>query len=138
MIIVSDFIEVGGNLVKRGLKYAETHEWIDLSSSPATVGISDFAQRSLREVVFVDLPKIGQQVKRGAPLCSLESIKAVAEVYSPVDGVVIGVNPGLEASPELVNSDPYGRGWLVKLEVKGGTESLLDAEGYAETLKKQV
>ncbi|MDI9643664.1 MAG: glycine cleavage system protein GcvH [Candidatus Verstraetearchaeota archaeon] len=135
---MSGFIDVGGNKVKLGLKYAETHEWIDLSSSPATVGISDFAQRSLREVVYVDLPKVGQSVKKGTPLCTLESIKAVAEVYSPVDGVVASVNTELEASPELVNNEPYGRGWLVKLYVKGGTEGLLAAEGYAEALKKQT
>ncbi|MDH7555352.1 MAG: glycine cleavage system protein GcvH [Candidatus Methanosuratincola sp.] len=135
---MSDFIDVSGNLVKKGLKYAKTHEWIDLSSSPSKVGISDFAQRSLHDVVYADLPKVGQAVKRGLPLCTLESIKAVAEVYSPVDGMVVEVNSELESKPELVNKDPYGNGWLVKLQVTGGTDGLLGAEEYSDLVRKQL
>jgi len=135
---MSDFIDIAGNLVKKGLKYAKTHEWIDLSSSPSVVGVSDFAQRSLHDVVYADLPKIGQKVKRGSTLCTLESIKAVAEVYSPADGVVVEVNSELESKPELVNKDPYGTGWLVKLQVTGGTEGLLGAEEYSELVRKQI
>ncbi|MEJ5292955.1 MAG: glycine cleavage system protein GcvH [Candidatus Methanosuratincola sp.] len=135
---MSDFIDIAGNLVKKGLKYAKTHEWIDLSSSPSVVGVSDFAQRSLHDVVYADLPKIGQKVKRGSTLCTLESIKAVAEVYSPADGVVVEVNSELESKPELVNKDPYGTGWLVKLQVTGGTEGLLGAEEYSDLVRKQI
>ncbi|MDI9609123.1 MAG: glycine cleavage system protein GcvH [Candidatus Verstraetearchaeota archaeon] len=135
---MSDFIDVGGNLIKKGLKYAKTHEWIDLSSSPSKVGISDFAQRSLHDVVYADLPKVGQAVKRGLTLCTLESIKAVAEVYSPVDGVVTEVNSELESNPELINKDPYGNGWLVKLKVTGGMEGLIGAEDYSELVRKQL
>lgn len=125
-------------MVMKGLRYASTHEWIDPSASPATVGISDFAQRSLHDVVYADLPKVGQAVKQGVTLCTLESIKAVAEVYSPVDGIVVEVNSELETAPELINKDPYGKGWLVKLELKGGLEKLLNAEEYAELVRKQL
>ncbi|MBC7127254.1 MAG: glycine cleavage system protein GcvH [Candidatus Methanosuratincola petrocarbonis] len=135
---MSDFIDVAGNLVKKDLKYAKTHEWIDLSTTPSKVGISDFAQRSLHDVVYADLPKVGQAVKRGLALCTLESIKAVAEVYSPVDGIVVEVNSELESKPELVNKDPYGSGWLVKLQVTGGTEGLLAAEEYSDLVRKQL
>ncbi|MBC7120456.1 MAG: glycine cleavage system protein GcvH [Candidatus Methanosuratus sp.] len=135
---MSEFIDVSGNLVKKGIRYAKTHEWIDLSVSPSRVGISDFAQRSLHDVVYADLPKVGHTVKRGVALCTLESIKAVAEVYSPVDGVVVEVNSELEGAPELVNKDPYGRGWLVKLQVMGGTDDLLEAEEYSELVRQQL
>jgi glycine cleavage system H protein len=135
---MSNSIDAGGNSIRLGLKYAATHEWIDLSSSPPTVGISDFAQKSLHDVVFVELPKVGQALKKGAPMCTLESIKAVAEAYAPVDGTVAEVNSALESNPELVNKDPYGKGWLIRVEVNGDVSSLLSPEAYAEAVKKQL
>jgi len=135
---MSDFIDVSGNTVKTGLRYAQTHEWIDLSQSPSPAGISDFAQKSLHDLVFVELPKVGQALKKGTTMCTLESIKAVAEVYAPVDGIVAEVNKELESAPELINKDPYGQGWLLKIDVKGGAEPLLTPEAYAEAVKKQI
>jgi glycine cleavage system H protein len=124
-----------GSSVKTGLLYGKTHEWIDLSESPAKVGISDYAQKNLHDVVYVELPKVGQSVTKGSTFCTLESVKAVAEVYAPVDGTVIAVNEKLDEKPDLVNKDPYGEGWLVRLEVKAGNSTLLSPEGYAAFLK---
>jgi glycine cleavage system H protein len=129
-------IDVGKNLVKRGLLYTKTHEWVDPSDSPSQVGISDYAQRSLHDVVYVELPKVGAAVKKGSTMCTLESIKAVAEVYAPLDGVIVAVNEELGNSPELVNKDPYGKGWLVKFDAKVSHEGLLTADEYAEYVKR--
>ncbi len=135
---MSNSIDACGSSIKLGLKYAATHEWIDLTASPPKVGISDFAQKSLHDVVFVELPKVGQVLKKGTTMCTLESIKAVAEAYAPTDGTVIEVNKALESNPELVNKDPYGEGWLVKVDVKGDASSLLPPEAYANLIKKQL
>lgn len=128
--------DAGNSLVKKGLLYTKTHEWVDPSSSPLLVGISDYAQKSLHDVVYVELPKVGSPAKRGSAMCTLESIKAVAEVYSPLDGVVAAVNEELGNSPELVNKDPYGKGWLVKLDAKVPDQGLLTSEEYAEYVKR--
>jgi glycine cleavage system H protein len=129
-------IAVKGSIVKAGLLYSKTHEWIDLNKSPHPVGISDYAQRSLHDLVYVELPKAGQFVKSGSLLCTLESVKAVADTFAPVDGIVVQINEALNEKPELVNNDPYGEGWLVMLEAKGGNEGLLKPEEYSEFLKK--
>lgn len=97
------------------LRFSKDHEWI---SSDGTIGISDFAQKELGDVVFVELPKISKEVEKGKELAVLESVKSVSSVYSPVDGVIKEVNNDLIQSPELVNQDPYGRGWIVKIELK--------------------
>ena len=128
-------IVVGSSVIKTGLYYAKTHEWINLDESPSTVGISDYAQKTLHDLVYAELPKVGQLIKMGTTLCTLESIKAVAEVYAPVDGVVKEINTDLSDRPELINKDPYGAGWLVKLEVKGENSLLLKPEQYAEIVK---
>jgi glycine cleavage system H protein len=128
-------IVVGSSVIKTGLCYAKTHEWINLDESPSTVGISDYAQKTLHDLVYAELPKVGQLIKMGTTLCTLESIKAVAEVYAPVDGVVKEINTDLSDRPELINKDPYGAGWLVKLEVKGENSLLLKPEQYAEIVK---
>jgi len=128
-------IDVGGNAIRRGLGYAPTHEWINISERPSPVGVSDYAQKMLHDLVYVDLPKVGQPLKKGQTLCTLESIKAVAEAYSPVDGTVVEVNRALEENPELINKDPYGEGWIAKIEVSN-SEGLLTPEAYAEVVKK--
>jgi glycine cleavage system H protein len=133
---MAESTEAGKNLVKKGLLYTKTHEWVDPSGSPLVVGISDYAQRSLHDVVYVELPKVGAEVKKGSTMCTLESIKAVAEAYSPLDGVVAAVNEELGNSPELVNKDPYGKGWLAKVDAKTPPEGLLSAEEYAEYVKR--
>ena len=98
------------------LKYTKEHEWINLQGDTATVGITHFAQAELGDLVFVDLPDAGKEVKQGDTLCVVESTKAASDVYAPIDGRVTEVNEALKNNPELVNQDPYARGWLVKLD----------------------
>lgn len=130
-----EFIDVEGNLIKRGLSYAKTHEWITPNETPATLGISDYAQRRLHDVVYVEMPKAGARLSRGSVLCTLESVKAVAETYSPVDGIIVQVNELLNEKPELVNKDPYGQGWLVKIEAQSWSGDMLTPERYSALIK---
>jgi glycine cleavage system H protein len=111
------------------LRYATSHEWL---RADGTVGITDHAQHELTDVVFVDLPSIGKEVKAGEVACVVESVKAASDIYAPVSGKVVEVNTAVSANPALVNTDPYGQGWLFKLEVAnpGERESLKDAAGY--------
>ena len=119
-------------LVPEDLFYSEEHEWLRLDDDVAIVGITDFAQDQLGDIVYVDLPEVGSTVEVGSVVGELESTKSVSDVYSPVSGEVIAVNPELEGSEELINSDPYGEGWLFKVRVGDGdpTEGLLSAEQY--------
>lgn len=114
------------------LRYCPSHEWIRLEGDIATVGISDHAQEELTDVVFVELPAVGRVVDAGDPTAVVESVKAASDIYAPVSGEVVEVNPDVEADPSLVNSDPYGKGWIFKLKVKNAAEasSLMDAAGY--------
>ncbi len=113
------------------LRYAKTHEWVKLEGTRATVGITDHAQAELTDIVFVDLPAAGKVVAAGASVLSLESVKTVSEVYAPGPGKVVDVNAELKAHPELVNREPYGRGWLYRLELSGPLSTeLMDADGY--------
>jgi len=132
---MSDFIKVEDSLIKTGLSYVKTHEWINLNETPSTMGISDYAQKKLHDVVYVELPKVGARVSKGAPLCALESVKAIAEAHSPVEGVVIQVNELLNERPELINKDPYGQGWLVRIEVLEKGE-LLTPDEYSVLVQK--
>jgi len=119
-------------LVPEDLFYSEEHEWLRLDDDVAIVGITDFAQDQLGDIVYVDLPEIGATVEVGSVVGELESTKSVSDVYSPVSGEVIAINPELEGSEELINSDPYGEGWLFKVRVADGdpTDGLLSAEEY--------
>ncbi len=113
------------------LKYAKTHEWVRLEGRRATVGITDHAQSELTDIVFVDLPAVGKAVQSGATVLSLESVKTVSDIYAPGAGTVVEVNAELKAHPELVNQEPYGRGWLLRLELSAGLDpGLVDADGY--------
>ena len=114
------------------IKYTQSHEWIRIENSHVVVGVSWFAQDSMGDVVHVELPQVGDAVNPGEPVCEIESVKAVSDVYSPVSGEVIEVNEALEDSPETVNSDPYGGGWLFKIEVQEGIDpdDFLNAEAY--------
>jgi glycine cleavage system H protein len=114
------------------LRYSNDHEWASLSDTVVRVGITDYAQDALGDVVFVDLPKIGATVIVGGTLGEVESTKSVSEIYAPVAGTVVGVNETLVASPELVNSDPYGAGWLCDIAPSDAADfgALLDAEAY--------
>jgi len=114
------------------LRYSREHEWVRVDGEIARVGITDFAQDSLGDIVFVELPGVGLDVVAGASVSEIESTKSVSEVYAPVSGVVRGVNTVLGDQPELVNQDPYGRGYLFEVELSdpGEIDGLLDAGGY--------
>ncbi len=118
--------------VPADLRYTKDHEWVRFSGGRATVGITDHAQSELTDVVYVELPAIGKTVKPGEVLGVVESVKAVSEVFAPVGGRVAEVNKELETSPELVNREPYGKGWMVVLESSAPTEveRLMDARAY--------
>ncbi len=114
------------------LRFAASHEWIRLEGEIATVGISDHAQEELTDVVFVELPAMGRSVDAGDPTAVVESVKAASDIYAPVGGEIVEVNPDVEADPSLVNTDPYGRGWIFKLRVKdtAHVSKLMDAAAY--------
>jgi glycine cleavage system H protein len=114
------------------LRYRQSHEWLRLDGDTATVGISDHAQHELTDVVFVELPAVGRAVDAGDPTAVVESVKAASDIYSPLGGEVIEVNPEVEADPSLVNTDPYGKGWIFKLRVKNPADvaALMDAASY--------
>ncbi len=119
------------------LKYATSHEWVRLESDgTATIGITEHAQGLLGDMVFVELPDVDDAISTGDDVAVAESVKAASDIYAPVSGTVIEINEELEDSPELVNSDAFGEGWLfkVKLDDAGELESLLDAEGYASSI----
>ncbi|MDX2369187.1 MAG: glycine cleavage system protein GcvH [Colwellia sp.] len=119
------------------LKYATSHEWIrNEGNGIVTVGITEHAQELLGDMVFVELPDVGDNVTTGDDICVAESVKAASDIYAPVTGEVIEVNEELEDAPELVNSDAFGGGWLfkIKMEDAGELESLLDAQGYANSI----
>jgi glycine cleavage system H protein len=112
-------------------RYTKTHEWVSIDGKSATVGITDFAQSQLGDVVFLDLPKPGRKVAKGEAFGAIESVKAASDLYSPVAGTVTAVNEKLTSNPELVNSDPLGNGWIMKLDVPGEAPSdLLDEAAY--------
>jgi len=118
--------------VPQNLRYNSSHEWVLLEGDIATVGISDHAQEELTDVVFVELPPVGKSVDVGDPTAVVESVKAASDIYAPVSGEVVEVNNEVEANPALVNTDPYGKGWIFKLKLKNPAqvEALLDASGY--------
>jgi glycine cleavage system H protein len=122
------------------LRYAKTHEWArHEEDGTVTVGISDHAQDALGDVVYVELPEVGQGVNAGEEAGVVESVKAASDIYSPVGGTVIAVNEVLEDAPETVNQDAYGDGWFFKLQItdSGELEELLDADGYAELCESE-
>ncbi len=111
------------------LKYSKTHEWVDVAGGVATVGISDFAQDALGDVVFVNLPVVGDEVVAGESFGDVESVKAVSDLICPVSGIVCAVNEELDDAPENLNKDPYGA-WIIKVKDITGEEELLDAAAY--------
>ena len=119
------------------LKYARSHEWIKTEGDSVVVGISHYAQDQLGEVVYVELPDVGTGVNTGDELGTLESVKAVSEYLAPVAGEVLEVNERLEDEPNLVNEDPYGDGWLVKISGAAEDDDFLDAEGYQAFLEQE-
>lgn len=121
------------------LKYATSHEWVrNEGDGIVTVGITEHAQDLLGDMVFVELPDVGDDVSTGDDICVAESVKAASDIYAPVSGKIVEVNEALEDSPELVNSDAFGEGWLFKIQMDDAAEldALLDAEGYANSIEE--
>ena len=121
-------------------RYAKSHEYVHVESDVGTVGITDYAQKELGDVVFVELPQVGTQLEQGDELGSIESVKAVSELFAPVSGEVVEVNEALTEKPELVNTDPYGDGWMVRIKLATPEEvgELMDAEEYEEYIEKEA
>jgi glycine cleavage system H protein len=121
------------------LKYTREHEWLDVDGDSGTVGITDFAQKELGDIVYVELPARGARLAAGKPMGSVESVKAVSEIYAPVGGEVVEVNGELTKTPELINRDPYGAGWMVRLRLDGPAQgaALLDLAGYEAYLQSE-
>ncbi|HWP31534.1 MAG TPA: glycine cleavage system protein GcvH [Fimbriimonadales bacterium] len=116
--------------IPQDLKYTKTHEWLRLEGDIATIGITDYAQSELGDIVYLDLPEPGRIVKAGEPIGTIESVKTVSDLYSPVSGEVVEVNTALETKSELVNTQPYEEGWIVKVRVEEVPSGLLSAEEY--------
>lgn len=114
----------------KDLKYSKDHEWIRVEGNTGVVGITHFAQDQLGDVVFVELPEVGRTLKAGEQFGVVESVKTVSDIYSPASGKVVAVNEKLKDAPETVNSDPFGEGWMVKIEVDSLSPELMDADAY--------
>jgi len=122
--------------VPKDLKYTPTHEWCKVDGKSVTVGLTDYAQSELGDIVFLQLPGVGTAAKKGAGLVTIEAVKTVADLFSPLDGKVTAVNGALDSDPQKINQDCYGDGWILKLEVTDPSQlnGLLDAGSYSETL----
>ena len=116
------------------LRYSEEHEWVRVEGTRARIGITDYAQDALGDIVFIDLPAVGSEVEVGGQLGEVESTKSVSEIYAPLSGTVTAVNDALANAPETINHDPYGEGWICELELAAGADpdALLSAAAYAE------
>lgn len=120
--------------------YSQDHEWVSVQNDIATIGITDYAQHELGDVVFVDLPEVGDSFETNEPFGSVESVKAVSEIFCPVGGEVIEVNSTLEANPELINESPHERAWMIRIRIANPDElgKLMSAEAYEEYLQEQA
>ena len=126
--------------VPEDLHYSKDHEWVRVDGDVAIIGITDYAQNSLGDVVYVELPKAGEEFSANEPFGSVESVKAVSEVFTPIAGVVAQINESLADEPEAVNTDPYGSGWMVRLKMsnRGEVDSLLTAAEYEDFTKAET
>lgn len=126
-------------LIPKELKYTNTHEWLKIENDIGIVGITDYAQHELSDIVYVDLPEVNKIVAQGEVLGSIEAVKAVTDFYSPISGTVIEINTELKTAPDLVNKEPYQKGWLVKIKISDINElkHLLDADGYQQLISAQ-
>ncbi len=123
--------------IPKDLKYTDDHEWVRIEGNIATVGVTDYAQQELGDVVYVDITELDEDLNQKDVFGSVEAVKTVADLFMPVSGKVIELNDNLESDPESVNNDPYGAGWMIKIEMSDTSEvdSLLDAEAYEETIE---
>jgi glycine cleavage system H protein len=122
-----------------GLKYSKEHEWVLVEDKVAIIGITEFAQHELGDVVYVELPEIGEKIVKDDPFGAVESVKAVSDVFAPVSGAVVEINDTLPENPETINDDPYGDGWMIKVEMNDmdDLKDLMNAEEYAEYIEQQ-
>ena len=120
-------------------RYTKSHEYVHVEGDTGTIGITDYAQKELGDVVFVELPQVGTELEQGDEMGSIESVKAVSEIFAPVSGVIVEVNDALTDKPELINTDAYGDGWMVKIRLKTPDEvdELMDAEEYDEYVERE-
>ena len=121
------------------LKYSKEHEWIKVNGNIGIVGVTDFAQKQLTDIVFVELPEKGKKVKQNKQMAVIESVKSVSDVFSPVSGEIIEVNEKLKDSPDIINKDPYGEGWIAKLKLENKDElnNLMPAEDYEDFIQEE-
>ena len=124
--------------VPEDLKYTKEHEWAKIEGDVATIGITDYAQSELGDIVYIELPKVDSEVGQMAPIGTIEAVKTVADLYSPLSGKVIEVNEKLSQNPSIVNNDPYGEGWIAKIRISNPdeVENLLSAEDYRKLLEE--
>jgi len=122
-----------------GLKYSKEHEWVLVEDKIATIGITEYAQEELGEIVYVELPEVGEKLSKDDPFGAVESVKAVSDVYAPVSGTVLEINDALPDGPEIINEEPYGDGWMVRVEMTdmGDLNDLMTADEYAEFVAQQ-
>ncbi|HTM07334.1 MAG TPA: glycine cleavage system protein GcvH [Verrucomicrobiae bacterium] len=123
-----------------GLKYSKEHEWVLVEDNIAIIGITEFAQHELGDVVYVELPEVGEKIVKDDPFGAVESVKAVSDVFAPVSGAVVEINDTLPENPETINDDPYGDGWMIKVEITDmdDLKDLMNAEEYAEYIEQQT
>lgn len=120
------------------LKYTQEHEWIKIQGDVATIGITDFAQKELGDIVFIEVDTIGQTIGKGEIFGTIEAVKTVSDLFMPVAGEILELNSDIESQPEFINSDPYGKGWIIKIKVKNASETndLLSSEAYEKLIGK--
>lgn len=125
--------------IPEGLKYSKEHEWVLVEGQSATIGITEYAQEELGDIVYVELPEVGEKVVKDDPFGAVESVKAVSDVYAPVSGAVLEINDVLPDNPETINDDPYGDGWMIRVELSDldDLKDLMDADEYAEYVAQQ-
>jgi glycine cleavage system H protein len=133
-------VSKGDGVYPEDLQYTKEHEWLQVSGSVATVGITHYAQGELGDIVYVELPQVGAAIVAGEPFGTVESVKAVSEIYAPVSGEVAEINTSLEAAPDAVNRDPYGEGWLIRIKVAEtvDNEGLMTAADYRRYLEDEA
>lgn len=120
--------------IPESLKYTKDHEWIKIDGDIATVGITEFAQGELGDIVYVEIETEGEEIEEGEVFGTVEAVKTVSDLFMPISGTITEVNNELENSPELVNDDPYGKGWMIKIKFTGNGADLLDADAYKEVI----
>jgi glycine cleavage system H protein len=126
--------------IPEGLKYSKEHEWVLVESDVAIIGITEYAQDELGDIVYVELPQVGEKISKDDPFGSVESVKAVSDIFAPISGSVLEVNDTLPDSPETINEDPYGDGWMIKVQMtdKDELKDLMSSEDYTEYIEHKI